>query len=268
MTDHDPAPPPQPVRFRGTGFVLRRHPLFGWASLVVLGLLWQLAATFQDDFILLPRPADVLEAFVSMARSGELALHVTASLRRIVAGWSLGAAFGFGLGMAIALNSHVRAAALPLVNFLFALPKIALLPLFIVWLGIGEAAKIATIAVGVLSPIVVATYKGIDGVDRRLVRMAQSFDVPAFAIVTRILLPAALPALLTGVRLSLSIAIVLLVGAEMIAARYGLGSLALNSGSLMRSDRLFVALALLGLAGIAMSLTIDLVEHRLLRRHQ
>ena len=95
--------------------------------------------------------------------------------------------------------------------------------------------------------------------------MAQSFDLPTRSIVRKILLPGALPALLTGVRISASIAIVLLVGAEMIGAQYGIGALALNSGSLMRTDRLFAAVALLGLCGLLVSLTVGLAERTLLR---
>ncbi len=270
LTDPAPKPTepvglPKPVPFRATGFRFRNHPVVAWSSVVLAVLVWHIGAKVQDDSVFLPRPGEVLEAFVSMWQSGELALHVAASARRLLMGWGLGAASGFGLGLAIALNTYVRAAAVPLISALFATPKIALLPLFIVWFGLGESAKVATIAIGVFSPMVVATYSGLDGVDRRLVRMAQSFNVPTFRIVTSILLPGALPALLTGVRVSGAIAIVLLVGAEMIAARYGIGALAISSGSLMRTDRLFVALTLLGLCGVMFSLTVSLAESILLK---
>ena len=172
---------------------------------------------------------------------------------------------GAATGILIGLYPVVRSAALPIVSLLFAMPKIALLPVFIVWFGIGETSKIATIAVAVFSPMVIATYTGIDSVDRTLIRMAQSFDLPTRSIVWKVLLPGALPAILAGIRVSASIAIVLLVAAEMIGARYGLGALALNSGSLMRTDRLFAAVALLGLLGLLVSWTVGLAERRLLR---
>ncbi|MEO8243598.1 MAG: ABC transporter permease [bacterium] len=242
----------------------RPRPVLAWIALGVMAVIWQLAATLQDDFIFLPKPVDVLDAFLAMAASGELALHVQASLGRLLAGYASGVVFGIGLGLAMALNNTARAACLPLVSALFALPKVALLPLFIVWFGIGEEAKILTIAIGVFSPVVLATYGGIDGVDRGLIRMAQSFDLSSYRIVISVLLPGALPALLTGLRMAGAIAIVLLVSSEMIGARYGIGALALTSGGLMRTDRLFVALVLLALLGIGFSLTVSLAERILL----
>jgi ABC-type nitrate/sulfonate/bicarbonate transport system permease component len=191
--------------------------------------------------------------------------HITASLGRLALGWGLGAGFGVAAGFAIGLNPVARSSLLPVVSVLFAMPKIALLPLFIIWLGIGEASKIATIAVGVFSPMAVAVYSGVDGVDRNLIRMAQCFDLTPRSIIFKILLPGALPAILTGVRMSAAIAIVLLVGAEMIAAQHGIGALAMNSGGLMRTDRVFVAVGLLGLCGLIVSLTVGLAERILLR---
>ncbi len=246
-------------------FPPRRYPVIGWISLIVVIGLWQVAAQVEHDAILLPRPGEVLAAIVEMARSGELLRHMAASARRLGAGWCIGAAAGAMTGLAIGLFPIVRAAVLPLVTALFAMPKIALLPIFIVWLGIGEASKIITVAVGVFSPMAVATYAGLDAVDRNLIRMALSFDLPTGGIVRKILLPGALPSLLTGVRMSVSIAIVLLVGAEMIAAQYGLGALALTSGGLMRTDRMFAAVALLGLGGLGLSWTIGIAERILLR---
>lgn len=253
------------VPFRGGGFVPATNPWIAVATLAALLLLWQVAAWLQADRIVLPAPAEVWAALVAMARSGELALHAGASLRRLLSGWSIGAGAGIAVGILIGLYPLVRSAALPVVSILFALPKIALLPVFIVWFGIGETSKITTIAVAVFSPMVVATYSGIDAVDRSLIRMAQSFDLPTGSIVRKVLLPGALPAILAGVRVSAAIAIVLLVAAEMIGARYGIGALALNSGSLMRTDRLFAAVALLGGLGLAVSWSVGLAERRLLR---
>lgn len=261
-------PQPRPgmtgVPFRGGGFVPGANRWMGAATIVGILLIWHLAARMQADRIVLPTPADVWAALAAMASSGELALHAGASLRRLLTGWFVGAGLGAAVGVLIALYPVVRSAALPIVSILFAMPKIALLPIFIVWFGIGEVSKVVTIAVAVFSPMVVATYTGIDSVDRNLIRMAQSFDLPMRSIVRKVLLPGALPALLAGVRVSASIAIVLLVAAEMIGARYGIGALALNSGSLMRTDRLFASVGLLGLSGLLVSWAVGLAERRLL----
>lgn len=266
-----PSPlPPAPavyldVPFRGGGFVPRANPWVGAAALVAVLVAWQVSSGRQADSIVLPSPVEVWSALAAMARSGELALNAGASLQRLVAGWGIGAALGIAAGILIGVYPLARSAVLPIVSLLFALPKIALLPVFIVWFGIGETSKLITIAVAVFSPMVVATYTGIDSVDRNLIRMAQSFDLPTRSIVRKVLLPGALPAILAGVRVSASIAIVLLVAAEMIGARYGLGALALNAGSLMRTDRLFAAVALLGLLGLLVSWTVGFAERKLLR---
>ena len=265
-----------PVPFRGAGFEPSSRPWIGAATLASLLLLWHFLADMQNDRTVMPGPDEVGYALVAMWRSGELSLHATASLQRLLYGWSVGAGLGVVTGILIGLYPAVRSAALPVVSVLFATPKIALLPVFIVWFGIGETSKVITIAVAVFSPMVVATYTGIDSVDRNLIRMAQSFDLRARAIVLKVLLPGALPALLAGIRVSASIAIVLLVAAEMIGARHGIGALAVQSGNLMRTDRLFAAVAVLGLFGLivswavghcrakatAMALTLPAMQHR------
>lgn len=250
---------------RWVSFVPATRPLLGWMAGAVLVAVWYLAARLQDDAILLPGPVEVATAAVQMAQSGEMWRHVAASLQRLLPGWVIGAGAGLACGIAIGLSPVVRSVALPLVNLLFALPKIALIPLFVVWLGIGEASKIATIAVGVFSPMAVATCGALDAVDRTLIRMAQSFGVPTGRIVWHVCLPGAVPGLITGVRVSGAVAIVLLVGAEMIGAQHGVGALALGAGSLMRTDRLFVALALLGCGGLIVAWVIGLAERHLLR---
>ena len=150
--------------------------------------------------------------------SGQLLEHLIPSLSRFVVGGALGALAGIAIGFAIGLFSLARAGLAPLVAALFPIPKIALLPLFVIWFGIGEGSKYALIAFGVFTPTVVATYGGVDGVDRTLIRMGQSFGLSWRSIVFKIVLPGALPAILTGLRVSLAIAIILLVAAEMLGS--------------------------------------------------
>ena len=154
--------------------------------------------------------------------------------------------------------------SLPIISALFPIPKIALLPLFILWFGIGEPSKVATIALGVFFPMAIATYSGVDQVPRTLIRMAQSFDVPAFAIVGKVILPGALPGILAGVRISASIGLVLVVAAEMIGAEFGIGALILTAGNLMRTEDLLAGVCLLSLLGIAVGVIVSEAERRLL----
>jgi len=181
---------PRAVPFRGGGFAPRLRHAVGAATLIVLIVLWSVAARRGwISPIALPPPEEVAAALVRLARSGELARHLEASLWRLLTGFTLGALAGIGVGLAIGLVSLIRSAGVPLIAALFPIPKIALLPLFIVWFGIGEASKIATIAFGAFFPVAIATYGGVDGVDRSLIRMAQSFGLPARSIVRKIVLP-------------------------------------------------------------------------------
>ena len=157
--------------------------------------------------VLLPGPIEVARAFAKLAMSGELAAHLAASLSRIAIGWALGVAGGVALGVAIGLSTIARSIGIPGVNALFPIPKIAIMPILILWLGIGESSKVATIALGVFFPMAVATFAAIDDVPRNLVRMAQSFGVPFADVVRKVLLPGALPGILSGFRISASIAL-------------------------------------------------------------
>jgi ABC-type methionine transport system permease subunit len=140
----------------------------------------------------------------------------------------------------------------------------ALVPLFIIWFGIGEGSKIATLAFGVFFPTVITTAGGVDNVPRSLIRMAQSFGLRRAAIVRKVVLPAALPAILSGFRVTTSIAIVLLVAAEMIGAERGIGAFVLSAGNLYDTDNLLAGIVVLSLLGLAVAWVIGLLERRLL----
>ena len=260
------SPPRQPVVFRARGFAPRRLRGGAAVSFAAVLLLWWAATSFGwVSEAALPRPQEVLNALVAMVLDGSLAVNLAISLQRLLLGWILGAAAGTLVGFAVGMSSLARSSALPLVSALFPIPKIALLPLFILWLGIGETSKVATIAFGVFSPTVIATFGGVDSVDRTLIRMAQSFGVPQWTIVRRIVLPGAMPAILSGIRISASIGIILLVAAEMLGAQYGIGAMVLAAGNTMQTDQLVAGVLVLSGLGFAISQLIGVAERRLLR---
>lgn len=254
------------VPFRGGGFAPK--PVWYVAPLmfVALVLLWEFGSS--NGYIsplVLPAPSEVLGAFGDLVRSGMLAKHLQASLTRLVIGFVCGATLGVLVGVAIGLYSIPRSAFKPLVAAIFPIPKIALLPLFIIWFGIGEGSKVATILFGSFFPMVIATYGGIDAVDRNLIRMGQSFNLSRMAIVRNIILPSALPAILNGMRIAASISIILLVAAEMIGAEYGIGAYVLLAGNLMATDQLIAGVATLSILGLIVSWLISLAERYFLR---
>ncbi len=253
------------VAFRGGGFAPRSRR---WVGLVVFIVLITLAEVgTQTGFIsalTLPRPSDVLATFGELYQSGLLFKHLAPSLTRLAVGAALGASIGISVGIMIGLFSYVRAGLVPLVAAIFPIPKIALLPLFVIWFGIDEGSKYALIAFGTFTPTVVATFGAVDNVDRTLIRMGQSFGLSWFSIVRKIVLPGAMPGILSGLRISLSIAIILLVAAEMLGAEYGIGAYILEAGSLYDLERLFAGVVILSVLGVLVSTAIGLCERHLL----
>jgi NitT/TauT family transport system permease protein len=253
------------VRFRGGGFEPVSRKWVSWVFFALLLLAWETASRVGlIDPLFLPAPSQIWRALEEMTLSGELAKHLGASLVRIGAGWLIGTAAGVVLGGLIGLSWLGRSAGLPFISALFPVPKIALLPLLILWFGIGEASKVATIALGVFFPMAVSTYAGIDNVQRNLIRMAQSFNMPFPNILLNVVMPAMLPALLSGFRISASIALILVVSAEMIGANTGIGALLLTSGNLMQTDQLMAGIVAIAILGLLIGAFISWLERVLL----
>ncbi len=255
----------RPVTFRGGGFSPKPHAWIGVAVFVVLISIaeWGTRAGWISA-LTLPKPSDVMETFRQLYASGLLFQHLGPSLARLVVGATLGVSIGISVGVLIGLFSYIRSGLVPLVAAIFPIPKIALLPLFVIWFGIGEGSKYALIAFGTFTPTVVATYGAVDNVDRTLIRMGQSFGLSWWSIVRKIILPGALPGILSGLRISLSIAIILLVAAEMLGAQYGIGAYILEAGSLYDLERLFAGVVILSLMGVIVNTIISFIERRML----
>ena len=256
----------QPVAFRGGGF--SPVPVRGAAAVafVVLLALWEVSVRRGwISPIFLPAPSAVLAALGELWQAGTLWRHISQSLVRLAGGWTLGTLAGLAAGFSMGVWSLGRSVGVPFVSALFPIPKISLLPLLILWLGIGEASKITTIGLGVFFPTAIATYAAIDAVPRNLIRMAQSFDMPAADVLRKIVLPGALPGILAGFRISTSIALILLVSAEMIGAEYGIGAFILQAGNLMLTDQLLAGVLMISILGLAVGTGLTRLEKRLLR---
>jgi NitT/TauT family transport system permease protein len=255
----------RPVAFRGAGFAPKAGRYAGWIALVSVIGLWQIAGSAGlVNPLFLPAPWAIARAIWQLALSGALWHHLSWSIMRIGTGWILGTIAGVVVGFAIGLSSLARGVGITFISALFPIPKIALLPLLILWLGIGEEPKIATIALGVFFSTAISVYSGVDAVPRNLIRMAQSFNVPFHAIVRRVIWPGALPSILAGFRITASIALLLVVSAEMIGAEYGIGAFVLQAGNLMQTDQLLAGVVILSLFGLAVGRLINWLETRLL----
>lgn len=259
-------PESRAIAFRGGGFAPRSRSAAAWIAFALVLMLWQGALSGGlVNPVFLPSPLNILFALRDLTVSGELWRHLSISLLRIGGGWALGTVAGLAIGIAMGLYSLARSVGLPFVSALFPIPKIALLPLLILWLGIGEPSKVATIALGVFFPTVIATFSGVDSVPRGLIRMAQSFNMPFSAILAKIVLPGAMPGIISGFRISASTALLLVVAAEMIGAQEGIGAFVLAAGNLMQTDQLMAGVTVLSILGLIVGGLLSLLERRLLR---
>lgn len=258
---------PRPVAFRGGGFQPRPRRVAAPIAFALVLLLWQGATSAGlVSSVFLPSPLSIMAALWDLTISGELWQQLSVSLLRIGAGWALGTVAGVAIGFAIGLYSLARAVGVPFVSALFPIPKIALLPLLVLWLGIGERPKVATIALGVFFPTVIATLSGVDNVPRGLIRMAQSFDLPMRAILGKIVLPGALPAIIAGFRISAATALLLVVAAEMSGAQdQGIGVFINKEGNLMLADQLLAGIVVLAVLGLIIGGALSLLERRLFK---
>ena len=251
MSAGSPLPARIAVQHRA-GFLTRReHRLVRAAALLGLVAVWEgLARMGWVPALFLPSPVGVIAEFADMLRSGELAVHVGASLQRLALGFAVGALAGVAVGVAVGFFSMAEAVGSPLIAATFPIPKIALLPLLILWLGIGEASKVAVIALGVFFPMAINTHAGVRQADPLLVRAAVSFGAGRWSVIRKVIVPSALPMVFAGLKLGAGTALLLLVAAEMVAVESGIGFLVVHAGNLMATTKLMVGIALLSLLGV------------------
>ncbi|MYM72087.1 ABC transporter permease subunit [Duganella sp. FT134W] len=197
---------------------------------------------------MLPAPSQILDTLRDLGAQG-LAGHIVASTLRVVAAFAAGAVLAVLLGAAVGLSRHAEAILDPSFQALRAIPSLAWVPLLLLWLGIDEAPKIVLIAIGAFFPVYMGVASGIRGVDRKLIEVARLYRLSNVALTRRVLLPAALPAILTGLRNGLSLAWMFMVAAELIAASKGLGYLLSDGRETSRADIVLAAIFLLAILG-------------------
>jgi ABC-type nitrate/sulfonate/bicarbonate transport system permease component len=237
--------------------------------ILLVALAWEvLAASGTVTPFQLPRLSAVLARIWSDAVAGDLLLNTTLTLYRALTGFGIAAVAGIVVGVSMSRNVAVRWLFDPIVSVGFPMPKIAFLPIMMLWLGVYDVSKIAMVVLDAIFPVITATMAGIAGVDRHLLWSARNMGASERAVVWQIVLPAASPQIMTGLQVALPIALIVAVVAEMLMGGYGLGGAMVHASRFADSRGVFAGIVEIAVVGYALVKAMALVRHRLLIWHQ
>jgi sulfonate transport system permease protein len=242
-----------------------REPLLRGAVPVLVIVLWQVASSLGlvSEFVL-PSPASVLASFRELWQSGDLQAALRISLGRAALGLLIGGGAGLLLGVAAGLSKPAERSVDTVLQMLRTIPFIALVPIFVVWFGIGELSKVALIVGAAISPMYLSTYHAIRGIDPKLLELGRTFRLSRGSQIRLIILPMALPGILVGVRYSAAIALLALVAAEQINASAGIGYILNNANQFQRTDIIIAGILVYAALGIAVDALLRYVERKAL----
>jgi len=241
----------------------QRHEalLIGIVAVSLFLAAWQGVASARIySRLFLPGPVDVWDAFVELVKDGELATDIAVSGQEFVVGYGMAALVGIPFGLLLGWYPRLRYVFDPFITFFYATPRIVLIPLFIIWLGIGVESKIAVIYLGAVFAILINTMAGVRSLDASLLRVARSFGAGDLHIFRTIALPGSVPFILTGLRLGTGHALIGVVVAEYVAAQHGLGRMMMIAGSTFQSSKVFVGLFLIATAGLLLTYGLQRIE--------
>lgn len=238
------------------------------SSATLLGFLllwWAVAAAQWVNPVFLPSPVATWQALQEGLRTGDLQLYTMATVQRMLLGWGLASVLGVVLGVVFGLSSGARAWIASTLEFFRPLPASAVLPLAISLYGLSEGMVLAVIAFGSMWPVLLGAMHGVTSVHMRLREVAQALELDRLSFAWKMGLPNALPDILAGLRLSLTVALIVSIIGEMMASQDGLGQAVLAAARSFRSAELFAGVVVLGLVGFASNAVLALAERRLLR---
>ena len=241
-------------------------PLRRFASAIVLVLAWEaLSRAGVISARTIAAPSAILATAWDLTRTGELPENLLVSLARVAAGFGIGAALGAVLALVAGLSRLGEDIVDAPMQMLRTLPFLALVPLFILWFGIGELPKVALVTLGAAFAVYLNLFAGLRGVDPKLVEAARVFGLGRLALIRRVMLPGALPSLLVGLRYALGVSWLSLVVAEQINASSGIGHLINDARDFLRTDVIVVGLLVYALLGLGADALVRAVERRALR---
>ena len=259
QTARPKAPPITEAPHRRLGFLDRFRKLY---SVFLVLIAWELLALVINDSLFLPRLSAVLGALLNLASAGQLFEDIRVSLARVLGGFVVAMTLGVPLGILMGRFRQWDNFWGLLISFTNPIPKIGLVPLFVLWLGIGETSKIAVVAAGAFFPVLINTYSGVRSVNPIWIWRAQTLGPTQTEILYKVVLPAALPSIFVGARLAMALAWVILIAAEMVAARSGLGFRILFGQQMFQTDVVFAGLLTISLFGFVFDRLLQALSQR------
>jgi ABC-type nitrate/sulfonate/bicarbonate transport system permease component len=237
--------------------------LYGTATVVVVLLLWQLVAALRvKPAIVLPGPIDVVGAFQQLFSSATIWDDLLTSGKELLYGLVIATVIGLPLGLLIGWYRRLSYVANPLVTFLYATPRIALTPLLIIWLGIGDTSKIAIVFLMAVFPILINSASGVQNLDPAMLRVARCFGAGDLQIFRTIALPGSVPFIISGLRLAVGQALIGVFVAELSGAMHGVGMLMNNAGQQFQTSVVFAGLFIFAVTGVVLTGLLRRVEQR------
>jgi NitT/TauT family transport system permease protein len=237
--------------------------IVGTLSVAIFLCIWQaVAAARLVPELFLPGPSDIFSEFGVLVREGKLWNDLLVSGQELVLGYGLAILIAIPLGILMGWYRGMSWALDPFVSFFYSTPRIALLPLFIIWFGIGINSKIAIIFLGAFFPILINTVAGMHNIEPGLIKVARSYGASDLQIFRTVALPGSVPFTLTGLRLGIGHALIGVVVGELIAAQAGIGLMMANAGATYQTSRVFVGVFILAFAGLALTYILQLLERR------
>jgi NitT/TauT family transport system permease protein len=252
------------MRLRGALWRPSREVWISILSVVVVLALWEAAVDFNWlDSAFLVAPSAIVRATVELAVDGELFGHIRATLARMSVGFIVGSFLGLVVGLAMGWSKEIRAAVDPFVSVIYPLPKIALLPLIMLLVGIGEGPIVLVIALGAFFPVLVNSIAGVMSIDPIYFDVARNCGASRYKTFARVMLPGSLPMVLAGLRLALGLSLLLAVVVELSIATTGLGAMLWLSWETLRVERIYVAIAVIAALALLLNPLLSFVGRRL-----
>lgn len=233
--------------------------------LVVIALVWSVSgATGQINTVVMPSLGTVVETFCTDLVDGSLLLALGISIRRVLLGYLISALLGIGLGIIIGLSVHMQRLTNLVIQILRPIPPIAWIPLVILWMGIGEGSKVFLIFLGGFFPVLINVTDGIRYTDKKLTEVAAVMETPKLKYITQLVIPAAMPSIFTGLRVSLGSCWTCVVAAELVASTSGIGYMISNARNFGQMDVVIVGMLAIGIVGKIMDVILNSISRHVL----